>query len=252
MSREDFRSELRDAFESMSGPPSPSLSARVHDALVETPSRRGPIWVAGLAAAMIALIVVGALFIAGPLSHRPNVIPGVGVVPTPNVPVTPSVTTTPVTSPVASPTPDTSQPFICTSPYTITAAQAPQSALVDAVRTGTHAGYDRLTIEFQNGQPVSIELRKQANTTFTQGASGQQVVLAGGSGILVTIHGADGHTAYSGPSDFKTGYKGLVEARQVQDFEGVVQWGLGISGNGCYRAFILASPTRLVIDIQTS
>ena len=247
MSREDFRRELRDAFESMSGAPSPSLSPRVHDALLESPARRGPVWVAGLAAAMIAVVVVAALFIAGPLSHRQNVIPGTGVH-TPGVPVTPSAETTPL----ASPTTDTSQPFSCTSPYTITAAQAALSARVDAVRVGTHAGYDRFTIEFQNGQPASIELRTQASTTFTQGASGQQVVLAGGSGILVTIRGADGHMAYSGPSDFKTGYKGLVEARQVQDFEGVVQWGLGISGNGCYRAFILASPTRLVIDIQTS
>ena len=247
MSREDFRRELRDAFESMSGAPSPSLSARVHDALVETPSRHGPMWVAGLAAAMIAVVVVAALFIAGPLSHQQNFIPGT-VIHSPGVTVSPAQTSTPLTSPTA----DTGQPFICTSSYTITKAQAPLSALVDGVRTGTHAGYDRFTIEFQNGQPLSIELRTQKSTTFTQGASGRQVVLAGGSGILVTIHGADGHTAYSGPTDFKTGYKGLVEARQVQDFEGVVQWALGISGNGCYRAFVLTTPTRLVIDIQTS
>ena len=44
----------------------------------------------------------------------------------------------------------------------------------------------------------------------------------------------------------------VAPRRQAQDFEGVLQWGLGISGNGCYRAFILTSPTRPVIDVQTS
>ena len=92
----------------------------------------------------------------------------------------------------------------------------------------------------------------QSNANFTQGASGQPVTLAGSAGILVTMHGADEHTSYSGSTDFKTSYSVLVEARQVQDFEGVVQWGLGLSKTACYRAFFLTNPDRLVIDIQTS
>lgn len=118
--------------------------------------------------------------------------------------------------------------------------------------TGSHTGYDRLTLEFKNGQPASIELRPQSGTTFTQGASGQQVTLAGTNGILVIIHGADLHTNYSGPTDIKTGYKALVEVRQVEDFEGVVQLALGINGPTCYRAFILTNPDRLVVDIQAA
>ena len=71
-------------------------------------------------------------------------------------------------------------------------------------------------------------------------------------GLLIVIHSADEHTNYSGPTDFKTGYQGLVEARQMGDFEGYVQWGLGTSSMGCYRVFFLPNPDRLVIDIQTS
>ena len=71
-------------------------------------------------------------------------------------------------------------------------------------------------------------------------------------GILVTITTADEHTAYSGPTDFKTNYTVLVEARQVQDFEGTVQWGLGLSKSACYRAFFIANPVRLVIDVQNT
>jgi hypothetical protein len=117
------------------------------------------------------------------------------------------------------------------------------------MRGGTHTGYDRITIEFQNGEPASVELTPQGNT-FTQGASGQTVQLQGSAGLLITIRGADAHTKYSGPTDFHVG-NGILEARQMQDFEGVVQWGLGLSQPACYRVFWLASPSRLVIDVQT-
>jgi len=76
------------------------------------------------------------------------------------------------------------------------------------------------------------------------------VTLAGSAGLLIIIKGADEHTAYSGPIDFKTGYSVMVETRQMQDFDGTVQWALGLSKAECYRAFFLTNPTRLVIDIQ--
>jgi hypothetical protein len=129
---------------------------------------------------------------------------------------------------------------------------SPTVAFVDAVRTGTHPGYDRVTIEFNNGEPGSVDMSPHDGTTFTQGASGQQVTLRGSTGLLVIIHGSDEHTAYSGSTDIKTAYSVLLELRQVEDFEGTVQWGLGLSKTACYRAFYLTNPARLVIDIQNS
>ena len=78
------------------------------------------------------------------------------------------------------------------------------------------------------------------------------MTLQGNYGLLIKLFSADGHTAYSGPTDIKTGYKGLVEAREVGDYEGYVHWALGLSAPPCYRAFIMTNPTRLVIDVQTS
>jgi hypothetical protein len=49
-----------------------------------------------------------------------------------------------------------------------------------------------------------------------------------------------------------TGYRVLAEVRSVQDFEGVVQLGLGVQGSGCYRAFFITNPARLVVDIVVS
>jgi hypothetical protein len=244
VSREDFRRELGNAFDAISGSPNPALSDRVRAALGEAPERRGPIWIAGLAAAVIAVILVGVLVVANPLKRPSFVSPGGG--PSPSAAATPSGAASPSPSPSA-----TLAPFECGTTLQFTGATPPTTTYVDDVRTGSHAGYDRLTIQFNNGQPDSIDVKAQAGTTFTQGGGGQPVTLLGSSGLLITIHSVDAHTFYSGPTDFKTGYPVMLEARQVEDFEGYVRWGLGLSKTACYRAFILTNPTRLVVDIQT-
>jgi len=235
MTYESFRRDLNRAFEAMSGPPSPALSARVRSALSEpAPARPGPFWIAGLAAALIAAIVIGVFVVSNFNSHLTSNVPGA----------------LPSASPVQTP-PDSNLPaFVCGSSAPIGSQNAPLSAYIDAVRTGTHTGYDRVTIEFQNGLPSSVDLRLQGNSTFTNSPRGDNVTLAGSAGLLVVIKGADEHTAYIGATDFKTNYPVLLEARQMEDFEGTVQWGLGLSKSACYRAFFLTNPTRLVIDVQ--
>lgn len=243
MTNENFRRELGHAFDEMAGSPSAALPDRVRSSLANVPEQKGPYWIAGVAAVVIALVVIGVLFVGNPLNHQPaKIVPGAGASPTPSVAQSPS--------PGSSPTPS-SQPFVCASSTSFTGQQPPPSAYVDAVRTGTHTGYDRLTIEFQNGQPQSIQLQPQANTAFTRDGIGDTVNLAGNDGLLVTIFSGDAHTAYSGPSDIKPGYTGLLEVRLVGDFEGYVHIGLGLAKPACYRAVIMTNPARLVIDIQT-
>jgi hypothetical protein len=246
VSNEKFRRELGHVFDDIAGSPSAALSDRVRSSLAEVPEQRGPFWIAGLAAAVIAAVVIGVLFVANPL-NRPSSPVGTGVGSSP----TPSASRSPDASPSSSPTPDsTLPPFVCVSSAPIAAAQPPQVAFIDDLRTGTHAGYDRMTVQFQNGQPASIEVRVQSGTTFTSSPKGDRVTLMGTNGILVIIRGADLHTSYSGSTGRKTGYSTLVEFRRLEDFEGVVQLGLGVSGASCYRTFILNNPTRLVVDIQ--
>jgi hypothetical protein len=245
VSKDDFRRELGQAFDDMAGSPSAALPDRVRSSLaVDSPEQRGPFWIAGVAAAVIALVVIGVLFVGNPLNRPTNTVgPAAGSSPTP------SASQSPAPSPSASPS---SQPFVCQSATSFTGQQPPLSAYVDAVRTGAHAGYDRLTIEFQNGQPETIQLQPQSNANFTRDGIGDTVTLAGNDGLLVTIYSADAHTAYSGPTDIKTGYAGLLEVRIVGDFEGYVHIGLGLAKPACYQAVIMTNPTRLVIDIQTS
>ena len=247
MTREDFRRELGDAFDSISGPPSPALPDRVRSALVEAPERRGPVWIAALAAAVIAVMLVGVLLVTNPL-NRPLGSGGHGT-------STPSASPgqSPSPNPTANPSPTASPVYDCTGSSAFIKQQAvPPLALIDAVRIGTHAGYDRLTIEFKAGQPGSIQVRPQAGTTFVTDPKGDQVKLAGQDGIMVVINGADSHTAYSGSTDIKTGFSGLLEVRKIGEFEGAVLWAMGLSKPACFHADMLSNPTRLVLDIQTS
>ena len=243
---QNFRRDLNRELDAITGSPSPALSARVRSALQQDrPAGTGPFWMAGLAAGLIAAIVVGVLVVASFNRHATSVLPGTGPTSSPSA----AATTTP--SPAQTP-PDSSLPaFVCAGPVSLSGTQSPTVAFVDAVRTGTHTGYDRVTIEFNNGEPANVDMSPHDGTTFTQGASGQQVTLKGSTGLLVIIHGADQHTAYSGSIDIKPGYSVLLEVRQTEDFEGTVQWGLGLAKTACYRAYVLGSPQRLVIDIQT-
>jgi hypothetical protein len=218
--------------------------------------RRSPTRILVLAAVLMAAFVIAVAFLASPL-NRPQ--PAVGAA---------AVATTPSAAPSSTPSPSAAPAVVPTAlPAAAPAAnlekfgcissvfnnnKAPLSALIDAVRTGAHTGYDRLTIQFQNGLPGSIALTPQSGTTFLRSPRGDHVTLAGRNGIVVTLFSSDGHTAYSGPTDIKTGDSTLVEVREIQDFEGYVQYALGISGPACYHASILTNPARLVIDVQTT
>jgi hypothetical protein len=106
-------------------------------------------------------------------------------------------------------------------------------------------------IQFSGPVPP-YDVQPQGSGAFVQDPSGQRVTLAGSAGLLVTVRGARSAGSYTGSIDQKpAGTAVLKEARQVGDFEGVVRWGLGLSHGACFRAFTLASPSRLVIDVQS-
>lgn len=141
-------------------------------------------------------------------------------------------------------------PFNCLGSAGLASGSAPVTAYVDGVRAGTHGAYDSVTIQFANGGPGETTLTTQSSAEFTQGPNGQPVTLKGKDGAVVTLHSTDGHTHYSGPADIPTTYPVVLELRKLQDFEGTVQWAIGLSQLPCYRMAFLSNPTRLVIDFR--
>src|SRR6266702_3922699 len=152
MTRDSFRRDINREFDAISGSPSPALSARVRSALAEgRPARPGPVWMAGVAAAVIALIIVSVLVASNINRHQTGIVPG--TIPSPSPATSPVVSATPSgsPSPVASPT-SPAGAYICNS-SAVGDTNAPLSAFVNAVRTGTHTGYDQVTIQFSTGHP---------------------------------------------------------------------------------------------------
>ena len=119
-------------------------------------------------------------------------------------------------------------------------------------RVAEETGYDRFVLQFDSPVP-SYTVKRQATPTFPSGATGQTITLSGTSGVLVSVQSATGANTFIGPTDFTQGeYLVLKEARQTQDFEGHLSWGLGLGKPACMRVFTLADPARLVVDFSTT
>jgi len=125
-------------------------------------------------------------------------------------------------------------------------------ANVTAARMAEQPGFDRFVLQFDSLVPT-YTVKRQAKPVFPLGASGQTITLSGTAGILVQVHSATGAGTFSGSTDMThTEFLVLREARQTQDFEGYVSWGLGLTHAACFRTFTLDDPARLVVDFDTS
>jgi hypothetical protein len=126
------------------------------------------------------------------------------------------------------------------------------TANVTGVRVAQQIGFDRFVLQFSAKVPA-YTVKRQAKPVFKSGGSGQSVTLSGTAGALVQVHSATGAGTYSGSTDFtQAGFPVLKEARLLEDFEGYVSWGIGLSLPVCVRAFTLLDPPRLVIDFKTT
>jgi hypothetical protein len=159
----------------------------------------------------------------------------------------PQISAPPITPP--SPPGDNLPTFACKD---VTGGTAGASGVnVTAVRLGEELGYDRFVLQFDSQVP-QFTVKRQAKADFTGGASGQPITLIGSAGVLVTLRSTS-QSDYTGPTDFAPpAYSILKEARTVQAYEGVVQWGLGLASPVCMRAFTLTDPARLVIDFSAT
>ena len=244
---DNFKRELNNVFDDVSGTPSSHLRDRVRSAVGEAaPEQRSVYWIAAVAAMLVTALIVGILYVNNPFRRPPGLA---------------GTTPTPVTSPSPLPTPSPSPTPVAA--YICTADTLPQMspkgdpiAYVSAVRVAQHDsdGYERIVIEFANGFPTDyVELTPRDGTSFNETSSGQTVRLKGNNGILVRIHSADMHTSYTtGQSDWMVTSKNLAEVRVLEDFEGYINIGIGLKGPACYRAYYLTTPARLVVDVQAA
>lgn len=194
--------------------------------------------------AALLLILISILTACGPsLNSSAQGSPGATAG---SIPSGPPISPPPVTPPTASAT--TLPDFACAD------ASGGKTGVANTItaRIGESSSYDRFVLQFDSIVPT-YTVKRQDKPVFQQGASGQTVTLSGTAGVLVNVHSATGATTFTGSTDLVHGeYVILHEARQVQDFEGYVSWGLGLSKPACMRVFTIDGPARLVVDFQTT
>ena len=143
--------------------------------------------------------------------------------------------------------------FSCELPVVDDATVA--RAQITDVRVGTHADYDRVVFEFENGLPEFTLDR--ATPPFSHDASGLPVEVEGSSFLRLTMRGGtkqteDNTSSYDGPIEFHPGFTNLIDLVEGGDFEAQSTWYLGLASEACVRVIRLTDDgaPRLVIDVE--
>lgn len=128
---------------------------------------------------------------------------------------------------------------------------APAAMLV-AVRTGTHDGFDRIVFEFDKRVPgYHIEY---IDRPVRKCGSGNVTRIAGDGWLEVRMSPANMHTEEGRTTVAEReripNLRVLSELELTCDFEAVVTWVFGVKSPNRYQVRELISPPRLVIDVQ--
>jgi hypothetical protein len=138
-------------------------------------------------------------------------------------------------------------------------APADETALLERIDLGRHDGYDRVVFRFRGahlpGYRVGFVKRP-----LSEDGSGADVPIEGGAILGVRLEPAsgfdlnqgEGKLVYTGPKRVggkEAGLQTITELARTGDFEGVLQWAIGLDDASDFRVLELADPARLVVDV---
>jgi hypothetical protein len=134
-----------------------------------------------------------------------------------------------------------------------TAGRGNEAALLRAVRTDSQPGYDRVVFEFA-GDSVPGYRIAYASGPVVRCGSGDPVAVVGSGRLVVRFEPARAHDDMGHASvERRTAAPGLPAVKNLQivcDFEGQVEWVLGVPAGAPYRVLELTAPARLVLDVR--
>ena len=128
------------------------------------------------------------------------------------------------------------------------------SGLVGAdIRTGRHECFERVVVEFAGtGDLPGYRVGYQPDPILDSPA-GEPVEVAGVATLVISLGAwmpspeGDG---YSGPREIvPDNVSTILELEQVENFEGMSVWAIGLDGERPFTVFTLGDPARLVVDI---
>jgi hypothetical protein len=126
-------------------------------------------------------------------------------------------------------------------------------AMLRAVETGSGPGYDRVVFEFA-GDSVPGYHVEYVTASVRRCGSGDPVAVAGTARLVVRFETARAHDEHGNPSPTEReralGLPAVKDMKLVCDFEGQVEWVLGVAAAAPYRVSEIPGPARLVLDVR--
>lgn len=126
-------------------------------------------------------------------------------------------------------------------------------AYLVSIRTGQHAGFDRVVFEFSGGLPSYQAGLVQSVDTDPKG---DKIPLAGQARLRGVFRGASAwcpqpaSKTYPQPAVLTPFYRQLLVVSAAGDFEHVLSFGIGTAARGAYRIYSLRGPDRVVLDVS--
>lgn len=169
-------------------------------------------------------------------------------------PATPAATPGADEGPLPDEGPDDDAPFVANTEPDTGAASAGALLSPTNLRYGVHDGFDRLVLDLSgDGEPGWLA---EYVDTPTGQASGEVVDLDGEASLVLTIQGMllptePGAAPYTGPRTITPSSGGVIrEVVYGSLFEGSLEIFVGVASEEPFRVYLLANPTRLVLDVQ--
>lgn len=127
------------------------------------------------------------------------------------------------------------------------------NAVLENVRSARNDGYDRVVFQFSRGVVPSYQV-EYVDPPIRQCGSGQVIPTSGGRWLRVRLQQAQAHDERGNATvEDRSRTPALPALREMQlicDYEGQVEWILGVPAQLPFRAIVLNNPARVVVDVM--
>jgi hypothetical protein len=149
-----------------------------------------------------------------------------------------------------------------TAPFTVSAVHRPpplppglhgSASILRTVHTAAQVGYDRIVFELSGDSLPGYHV-EYSDRPARRCGSGDVVPVSGAARLLVRLERVRAHDERGNPTvrerERAPALPALREMKLICDFEGQVEWLLGLAGRTGYRVLELTEPPRLVVDVR--
>jgi len=155
---------------------------------------------------------------------------------------------------VAAASQDTIAPFQGTLAATRRRSRpGPPTAQLRSVRVSADAGFDRVVFEFADSVLPGYQIEYPEGPIRRCG-SGDAVPLAGPDRLLVRLEPAQAHDERGNSTvpnrEWAPRLPGVQEMKLVCDFEGQVEWAIGLAARRRFRVIETAPSAHLIVDVR--